>query len=128
MDESQKRKDTPVFSGFMNYFPLAIREVARLSKAGNDKHNPGQPLHWSRDKSKDHADCIARHLLEHGTIDEDDGFSHTVKVAWRAMALLQIELEAAKEAAKVWDTDLATRQKAHNQFMIKAGIDSELER
>lgn len=86
------RKNTPVFSGFMNYFPLAIAEVARLSKAGNDKHNPGQPLHWSKGKSNDHADCIARHLLEHDQLD-DDGFYHDVKVAWRAMALLQTRLE-----------------------------------
>lgn len=91
--DSQERKDTPLFSGFMAYFPAAVAEVSRLSKAGNDKHNPGEPLHWSRDKSSDHADCLMRHLLEHGTPD-DDGFSHTVKVAWRAMALLQEELEA----------------------------------
>jgi len=92
--DSQERKDTPIFSGFMAYFPAAVAEVARLSKAGNDKHNPGEPMHWSRDKSNDHAGCIMRHLLEHGEVD-DDGFSHTVKVAWRAMALLQEELEAA---------------------------------
>lgn len=91
-DVSIRRKETPVFSGFMNYFPLAIAEVARLSKAGNDKHNPGQPLHWSKGKSNDHADCIARHLLEHDQLD-DDGFYHDVKVAWRAMALLQTRLE-----------------------------------
>lgn len=91
--DSQERKDAPVYSGVMAYFPLAMVEIARLSKAGNDKHNPGEPLHWARGKSTDHADCIARHLLEHGKIDPDDGFSHTVKVAWRALALLQEELE-----------------------------------
>jgi len=91
---SQERKDTPVFSGFIAYFPAAVAEVARLSKAGNDKHNPGEPMHHARDKSNDHADCLLRHLMEAGKLD-DDGFSHTVKVAWRAMALLQEELEAA---------------------------------
>ena len=96
IDDSDKRKDIPVYAGFMAYFPDAIAEVARLSKVGNDKHNPGEPLHWSRDKSSDHADCIARHLLEHGEIDTD-GFSHTVKVAWRAMALLQVEEEERDE-------------------------------
>jgi hypothetical protein len=64
-----------------------------LSRVGNDKHNPGQPLHWARGKSSDHADCIMRHLAERGTIDTD-GLSHSVKVAWRALALLQEELEA----------------------------------
>lgn len=91
-DASIFRKNTPVFSGFLAYFPLAVEEVARLSKAGNDKHNPGEPLHWSKGKSNDHADCLARHLLEHDKLD-DDGFRHDVKVAWRAMALLQTRLE-----------------------------------
>lgn len=90
--DSQERKDVPVFSGVMAYFPAALAEIARLSQVGNDKHNPGEPLHWSRGKSNDHADCIARHLLEHGTIDTD-GLSHTAKVAWRSLALLQEELE-----------------------------------
>lgn len=63
------RKAMPLFSGCLAYFPDALLAVAKLSKIGNDKHNPGQPLHWSKDKSADHADCIARHLLEHGKPD-----------------------------------------------------------
>ena len=74
--------------------PAALAEIARLSKAGNDKHNPGEPLHWARGKSMDHADCIMRHLVDRGKIDTD-GITHTAKVAWRALALLQEELEAA---------------------------------
>jgi len=91
--DSRERKETPVFSGFFRYFPSAIAEVAKLSKIGNDKHNPGEPLHHARGKSNDHADCLLRHLMQLGEPD-DDGLSHTVKVAWRAMALLQEELEA----------------------------------
>lgn len=90
--DSADRKDIPLARGVLDYFPAALAEVARLSKAGNDKHNPGQDLHWSRGKSGDHADCILRHLAERGTIDTD-GLSHSVKVAWRALALLQEELE-----------------------------------
>lgn len=77
----------------MWYFPNALAEIARVSKAGNDQHNPGQPLHWSRGKSSDHADCILRHLIDAGTVDSKDGMRHTAKVAWRALALLQEELE-----------------------------------
>lgn len=99
--DSQERKDVPVFSGCMAYFPDALAEVARLSQAGNDKHNPGQPLHWSRDKSSDHLDCVARHLLESGVVDTD-GFLHDVKVAWRALANLQVKLEARPPSEK-WD-------------------------
>ena len=89
------RKATPIATGVLDYFPLALAEVARVSKAGNDQHNPGQPLHWDRTKSLDHADCIARHLIDRGTMDTD-GQRHTAKVAWRALALLQTELENAK--------------------------------
>lgn len=92
--DSQKRKDIPLARGVLDYFPGALAEVAKLSRAGNDKHNPGEDLHWARSKSQDHADCIMRHLIQRGEMD-DDGLSHTVKVAWRALALLQEELEAA---------------------------------
>jgi len=95
--DSKERKEAPVFSGFMSYFPLAMVEVARLSKAGNDKHNPGMPLHWSREKSCDHGDCLVRHQLEWDEIDEEDGFYHAVKVAWRAMAQLEVLLEEPEE-------------------------------
>lgn len=88
------RKATPVYSGVLKYFPLALAEVARVSKAGNDQHNPGEPLHWARGKSTDHADCATRHLMEAGTMDTD-GQRHSAKLAWRALALLQEELEAA---------------------------------
>ena len=99
--DSQERKDTPIFSGFVKYFPMAMAEVARLSKAGNDKHNPGEPLHWSKEKSNDHGDCIIRHQIDAGTIDPDDGFLHDVKVAWRAMAQLEIALEALEVQAGI---------------------------
>jgi hypothetical protein len=91
--DSQERKDIPLARGCLDYFPAALAEVAKLSRAGNDKHNPGEEMHHARGKSSDHADCIMRHLAERGFIDTD-GFSHSVKVAWRALALLQEELEA----------------------------------
>jgi len=91
---ARERKDTPLVSGVLDYFPAALAEIARVSKAGSDQHNPGQPLHWSRGKSMDHADCLLRHLVERGTLD-GDGLRHTAKVAWRALALLQMELETA---------------------------------
>lgn len=90
---SQERKDTPIYSGVMAYFPRALAYIAKVSKAGNDKHNPGQPLHWSKDRSNDHADCVGRHLIEHGTVDPEDNLRHSGKLAWRALALLETELE-----------------------------------
>jgi hypothetical protein len=95
---SQERKDVPLVAGCVDYFPAALAAVAAVSKAGNDKHNPGEPLHHARGKSMDHADCIARHLVDRGTVDPEDGLRHSAKVAWRALALLQQELEDAGEA------------------------------
>jgi len=93
--DSQARKDIPITTGVFDYFPDALAEIAKVSKAGNDKHNPGEPLHWTRGKSNDHADSIGRHLLERGGIDPDTGLRHTAQLAWRALALLQVELEEA---------------------------------
>ena len=90
--DAAERKLIPLCSGVFDYFPDALAEVARVSYGGNQQHNPGQPLHWSRGKSVDFADTIARHLLERGTRDVD-GMRHSAKLAWRALALLQIEIE-----------------------------------
>ncbi len=95
--DPKARKNVPITRGVLDYFPDAIAAVAEVSRLGNEQHNPGQPLHWSREKSTDHADCIARHLIERGTVDTD-GARHSAKLAWRALALLQLELEEAREA------------------------------
>ena len=87
-----ERKKIPVYSGVLNYFPDAIREVAKCSYAGNYQHNPDKPLHWDRSKSGDELDALARHLLEAGTTDSV-GIKHSAKVAWRALANLQKEIE-----------------------------------
>lgn len=93
--DSAGRKATPLASGVLDYFPAALAEVARVSKAGNDKHNPGQPLHHARGKSTDHADSLLRHLVDRGSIDAETGQRHSAEVAWRALAMLQQELEDA---------------------------------
>jgi len=96
--DSEARKQVPLARGLLDYFPAALAYVATVSWAGNEKHNPGQDLHWARGKSTDHADCIMRHLVERGTIDPEDGLRHSGKLAWRALALLQEELESEEDA------------------------------
>ena len=93
--DAEARKATPVFSGVLAYFPDAIREVAQCSYICNEQHNPGTPMHWDRAKSGDERDALARHLLDAGKMDSD-GIRHSAKVAWRALANLQKELEAAQ--------------------------------
>lgn len=101
--EAQKRKETPVFIGFIKYFPKAIQEVARCSYIANEQHNPGTPTHWDRSKSGDELDALARHLIQAGEIDSD-GVRHSTKVAWRALANLEKELEQhGQELRKIQD-------------------------
>jgi len=91
----EERKAVPIATGFVDYFPDAMAAVAELSAKATAQHHPGEPLHWDRAKSSDEADALMRHFLERGTLDTD-GVPHTTKVAWRAMALLQKELEDAR--------------------------------
>lgn len=100
--DSAERKNMPICTGVFDYFPRALAYVSMVSKAGNDKHNPGQPLHWAKDKSTDHPDCIARHLIERGTRDPEDNLRHSGKLAWRAFANLETELEEAEKKGEAW--------------------------
>jgi hypothetical protein len=88
-----QRKAMPIASGVLDYFPDALLVVAEVSRIGNEQHHPGEPLHWDKSKSSDEADALMRHLLDRGTLDTD-GVRHSAKVAWRALALLQRELDA----------------------------------
>ena len=96
--DPKERKAIPIYSGFIAYFPDAIAAVAQLSQKANEQHNPGQPLHWAKEKSTDEPDAGARHMIEPlmigGSPYDSDGAAHLIKKAWRAMAELQRWLEA----------------------------------
>lgn len=94
--EAAARKDIPLGTGVLDYFPDALAAVAHVSFIGNLQHNPGQPLHWSRGKSGDHWDSLLRHGFDRGKIDAVDGCLHSAKLAWRALALLQEEIETRR--------------------------------
>ncbi len=98
-DDATARNEIPMADGLLDYFPAALAAVAALSKIGNDQHNPGEPLHWARDKSTDHANKIMRHLTDRGRKD-GKGVRHSAYVAWRALANLQIELEEQEGAPR----------------------------
>jgi hypothetical protein len=93
------RKEQPVFSGMLQYFPNACKYVAYVSLQGNLQHHPDEPLHWDRAKSTDEPDALVRHLIDAGprwdAVDED-GVLHAGKAAWRALALLEKVLEAKR--------------------------------
>lgn len=93
--EAKVRKGMPVFSGCLKLFPLAMAAVAELTLKSQQQHGLTGELKWDRSKSGDELDALTRHLLEAGTVDTD-GIRHSAKVAWRALANLQKELEVAK--------------------------------
>lgn len=95
--DPKARKTYPIATGLLDYFPDACAAVAHVSFVGNEQHNPGTPLHWDRTKSSDEADAMIRHFLQRGTFDSD-GTRHSAKAAWRALALLQKEIEAETDA------------------------------
>lgn len=108
--DSATRKRMPVASGVMAYFPDALMCVAFVSMVGNDKHNPGEPLHWAKEKSSDEPDAEARHMLDgFRGLPPDPGLEplgpkigHKASKAWRALADLQRECDAerARRAGK----------------------------
>lgn len=101
--DSAERKDYPIYTGCVRYFPAALAGVAKHSKEGNDKHNPGEPMHHSRGKSSDHADCIQRHHFDLGDLlawiernqleDHEDAIDQVLDevnaMSWRVLALSQ---------------------------------------
>src|SRR5579862_2323125 len=90
--DKEMRKRMPLARGVLDYFPDALRAVAEVSFIGSAQHHPGTGVWWERGKSDDHPDALMRHLLDRGKIDTD-GCLHSAKVAWRALALLQLEIE-----------------------------------
>ena len=118
-EDADGRKRRPVASGVIDYFPDALIAVSEVSFAGNEQHNPGQSLRWTRGKSGDESDALMRHFLQRGTIDTD-GIRHSAKVAWRALAMLQKEIEAAQEE-KPLEGVLGLRCGDPNCFICNAG-------
>ena len=107
------RKAIPIFEGVLMYFPKAIAAIAEVSYAGNQQHNPGEPLHWARTKSMDQFNTALRHMMDHrmggGRIPDRipdhvnngwamehmdaDGVRHLAKAAWRVLAALELAIE-----------------------------------
>jgi hypothetical protein len=72
--------------------------TANVAIVGNEQHNPGEPLHWSREKSNDQMNTAFRHLFDYaqGTKVDTDGQYHLAKAIWRLSAQLQLDIEAEK--------------------------------
>ncbi len=114
--DSQVRKQMPVASGVLAYFPDALMCVAWISRVGNEKHNAGEPLHWAKEKSSDEPDAEVRHLLDHVRgLPPDPGLEdlgsvgHLASKAWRALAHLQRACDQVR-AEHLWPSGAQPRQ------------------
>jgi hypothetical protein len=106
----EKRKQIPLYSGLLKYFPDALCEVAKVSYIGSKQHHPNEPLHWDRNKSTDDLDALMRHLIQAGELDTD-GLRHSAKICWRALANLQKELESKNVRSEQWYKDQYNRNR-----------------
>lgn len=80
--DADKRKEYPIYQGFIKYFPNAIAAVSNLSYNGSQQHQPDEPTQWDMDKSQDELDALMRHMID----------GDWEQVAWRAMANLERKL------------------------------------
>lgn len=93
--DSAERKCIPLRGGCFAYIPAALAAFAAWSQINNQKHNPGQPLHWSQANSADHEECIARHDFD--AAEARDAKVKLVELTarfWRAGAELQMFAQA----------------------------------
>lgn len=123
------RKQIRAFMGFVAYFPDAMALVALLSKRANDQHNPGEPVHWAKEKSKEELDSLVNHLIDIGSkgeLSQDaDGMLDAIKVAWRGMANLQrlADKHGMQELLDLMEQD----EPAPLNVCLTEGCDNEVE-
>ena len=93
--EYAARKGAQLWDFQFGYFPDAWLAVADVAIIGNAQHNPGEPLHWAREKSNDQLNCAFRHLFDYaqGKHLDIDGARHLAKAIWRLMAQCQLDIE-----------------------------------
>lgn len=92
---------SPVWQGFLNYFPDAIREVAKVSEFGAKKYDWNN---WQQ-LENGYTNCtnsLARHLCNEAEkgpegLDDESELLEAAHTAWNAMARLQFILKARKE-------------------------------
>lgn len=93
--DDAERKKIPLGSGVFDCFTAALIEVAKCAHQGNVQHyGNADNVQWVQGKSNKHFDCLLKHAADRGTFDTD-GIRHSAKLAWRALAMLQMEMQEA---------------------------------
>ena len=101
--EDKARKKLALWAYITQYFPKALMAELGVAVAGNEQHNPGEPLHWAREKSKDQMNTAFRHMWDHacGVTKDTDGQYHLAKAIWRLKAELELTIERDEAALLV---------------------------
>jgi hypothetical protein len=110
-DDKVRKADWPVYDYMFEYFPLAYLEEVKVAVVGNRQHNPGQKLHWAREKSTDQLNTAMRHIFDYAKAKKDGqvcprdstGKAVLAQSIWRLKAALQ--LDAEQERAKAPATE-----------------------
>jgi len=124
--DANERKQIPIYSGFISYFPDAMAAVAQHSYNNNEVHNPGEPLHWSREKSTDQLDALARHLTELSLATNlQEEIEYLKAIVWRGAAQLQLKCEERDKVIPVIETNRAIDWEG---VALKGATDDELRR
>lgn len=99
--DAKERKRLQLYTFMFKYFPDAWLAVVDVARAGNDQHNPGEPLHWAREKSTDQMNAAFNHIFDYGlgAQKDEDGCWHLAKAIWRLSAQLQLDIEAERSLA-----------------------------
>lgn len=93
--DDKARKRLKLWTFLIDYFPDTFLALVEVAVTGNEQHNPGQPLHWAREKSTDQMNTAFRHQFDYGRgVKKDtDGQWHLAKAIWRLSAQLQLDIE-----------------------------------
>jgi len=92
-DNDDERKRIPLWTATIGYFPAAFMLLAKLGYDANEQHNPGEPVHWARDKSTDHLNCAMRHLFDSLFLTREARLKVLTQVFWRIGAEIQTSYE-----------------------------------
>ena len=104
IEETQKgvKNDSdklPYYIVLFKQFPLALKEVVKCSKAGNQKYKDTDSdfQNFSRVQNAEtrYKDAMLRHLLESGQVEDMQKYgemTHEAAVVWNALADLEIKL------------------------------------
>lgn len=92
---------SPVWQGLVQYFPLALSEIAKVSDYGAKKYNlEFSERNWEKvEGAKErYEDALLRHILDETTdpYDGESGLLHAAHAAWNALAVLELVLKEKK--------------------------------